>query len=41
MKDECMIEIDQATVYRILKRRHIRYHTEYKRPKKKPKLYAL
>lgn len=39
--DEHEIEIDQSTVYRILKRRKIRYHQDYERPKRKKKLYAL
>ena len=35
------IELDQSTVYRILKRRKVRYTTTYKRWKQNPKLYCL
>lgn len=41
LEDEEAIYINQSTVWRILKRRKIRYHQEYARPKKKPKLYTL
>lgn len=45
LEEECGIQIDQSTVYRILKRRNIRYHEEYsryrKKRKKKDKLYVL
>jgi transposase-like protein len=33
--------MDQSTVYRILKRRKVRYYQMYEKPKKKPKLYTL
>lgn len=39
--DEYWIKLNQTTVWRILKRRHVRYHKEYKRPKRKVKLYTL
>jgi transposase len=39
--DEYLIRLDQSTVYRILKRRKIRYGREYKRWKEDPKLYCL
>lgn len=35
------IKLDQSTIYRILKRRKIRYYKLYERPKKKKKLYVL
>jgi len=35
------IKTDQATVWRILKRKGIRYTTQYKRFKQEPKLYCL
>lgn len=35
------IEIDQSTVYRILKRLHVRYHRGYEKKKKEVKLYVL
>ena len=39
------IVIDQSTVYRILKRKHIRYYDDYskerRKRKKKAKLYVL
>ncbi len=41
--DKYGIDLDQTTVWRILKRRKIRYTTEYKRwvVQEKPKLYCL
>lgn len=42
--DECWIKIHQSTVYRILKRKGIRYYEEYARSRKRRKknrLYAL
>lgn len=39
--DEYWIKLDSTTVWRILKRRHTRYHEEYVRPKRAPKLYVL
>jgi putative transposase len=33
--------IDQSTVYRIMKRKNVRYHEEYVKEKKKTKLYTL
>ena len=40
--DKYSIKLDQTTVWRILKRRKIRYTTEYKRWKQvQPKLYCL
>ena len=42
ISDKYRIDLDQATVWRILTRKKIRYTTEYKRWKKeKPKLYCL
>jgi transposase InsO family protein len=38
--DEHWITIEQSTVYRILKRRNIRYYLRYEKPKKIPKLYT-
>ena len=35
------IKLNQSTIYRILKRRRVRYTTTYKRWKQKPKLYCL
>lgn len=35
------IIMDQSTVYRILKRRRVRYYKLYEKPKKIPKLYTL
>lgn len=35
------VTVDQATVWRILKRKGIRYTTQYKRFKQEPKLYCL
>jgi len=39
--DEHGIKLDQSTVWRILKRKEVRYTKEYKRWKKQPKLYCL
>jgi len=39
--EEYHIKIDQTTIWRILKRRKIRYTHEYKRWKQDPKLYCL
>lgn len=42
MFDDYEIEIDQSTIYRILKREKIKYYHEYKNQiKKEPKLYCL
>lgn len=41
LEDEHWIKINQATIYRILKRRNIRYFNEYKKKKRKKKLYVL
>ncbi|HRX63727.1 MAG TPA: helix-turn-helix domain-containing protein [Candidatus Absconditabacterales bacterium] len=41
LEEEENIIMDQSTVYRILKRRNVRYYKLIKRPKKKPKLYSL
>jgi len=45
LEDECGIQIDQSTVYRILKRRNIRYYEDYSRKRKKrekkSRLYVL
>lgn len=41
LKDDYCIIIEQTTVWRILKRKKIRYTREYKRWKKEPKLYCL
>jgi len=45
LEEECNIVIDQSTVYRILKRKNIRYYEDYskekKKRKKKAKLYVL
>ena len=45
LEEECNIDIDQSTVYRILKRRNIRYYEDYskqkKERKKKTRLYVL
>lgn len=35
------VKLDQTTIWRILKRRKVRYTTEYKRWKQEPKLYCL
>lgn len=39
--DKYSIKLDQTTVWRILKRRKIRYTKQYKRWKEKPKFYCL
>ena len=39
--DKYSIKLDQITVWRILKRRKIRYTKQYKRWKEKPKFYCL
>ena len=39
--DKYSIKLDQTTIWRILKRRKIRYAKEYKRWKEKPKFYCL
>jgi len=39
--DKYNIKLDQTTVWRILKRRKIRYTKEYRRWKEKPKFYCL
>jgi hypothetical protein len=40
--DEFYIQLDQSTVYRILKRKHYRYNLDYTPiPKKEPTLYCL
>ena len=39
--DDHRIEVDETTVWRILKRRKVRYTREYKRWKKEPLLYCL
>ena len=39
--DDMWIVMDQTTVYRILKRRNIRYHQWYEKEKKQRKIYAL
>lgn len=39
--EEQWIIMDQSTVYRILKRRNVRYYKLVQRPKKIPKLYVL
>jgi transposase InsO family protein len=41
LNDEHGIKIDSTTVWRILKRKKVRYTAEYKRWKKEPKLYCL
>lgn len=41
LEEEEKIIMDQSTVYRILKRRKVRYYQLYEKPKKKPKLYSL
>lgn len=41
LEEEENIVIDQSTVYRILKRRKVRYYNLIERPKKEPKLYCL
>ena len=41
LKDDHGIVMNQTTVWRILKRRNVRYTTEYKRWKKEPQLYCL
>lgn len=41
LEEEEKIEMDQSTVYRILKRRKVRYYKLIERPKKEPKLYCL
>jgi len=39
--DEIWVHMDQSTVYRILKRRNVRYHETYQKEKKTRKMYAL
>ena len=39
--DEINIEIDQSTVYRILKRKGVRYYYNYKHKRRKKKHYCL
>lgn len=41
LETEYQLKLDQSTVFRILKRRKIRYGHEYKRWKADPKLYCL
>jgi hypothetical protein len=45
LDEECGIKIDQSTIYRILKRKNIRYYDDYSREKRKRKkdikLYVL
>lgn len=41
MSEKYGIHMDQSTIYRILKRRNIRYYNEYFKEKKNRKLYAL
>lgn len=45
LEEECNITIDQSTIYRILKRKNIRYYNDYskerKKRKKKNRLYVL
>jgi transposase len=45
LEEECGIKIDQSTIYRILKRRNIRYYEDYSKEKRKykqkAKLYVL
>jgi transposase InsO family protein len=41
LADELPFKIDQSTVYRILKRRRVRYYESYSHEKKKKKLYCL
>jgi len=45
LEEECGIKIDQSTIYRILKRRNIRYYMDYSKEKKirkkKATLYVL
>lgn len=41
IEDECAVRLNQSTIWRILRRRKIRYGREYKRWKKEPKLYCL
>lgn len=41
LRDDHGIELHPTTVWRILKRRAVRYTTEYKRWKKEPQLYCL
>jgi len=35
------IHMNQTTVYRILKRRNVRYHNAYQKEKKQRKMYTL
>lgn len=39
--DQLIIKIDQSTVYRILKRKKVRYHEHYKHKRRKKKAYCL
>ena len=41
LSDRHKVRLNQSTIWRILKRRRVRYTTEYKRWKKDPKLYCL
>ena len=41
LEEACGIKTDPTTVWRILKRKGIRYTTQYKRFKQEPKLYCL
>jgi len=40
LREEHWIVLEQTTIYRILKRRNVRYYTQYQKPKKIPKLYT-
>jgi transposase len=39
--DEVGIKLHPTTIYRILKRRNIRYYKAYEKVKNNPKLYCL
>jgi len=41
LQDNYDLKVEQTTVWRILKRKKVRYTREYKRWKKEPKLYCL
>ncbi len=41
LAESCQIELHEVTIYRILKRKNIRYHRAYEKPKKVAKLYSL
>ena len=41
LEEKCWIKLNQATIYRILKRRNIRYYNAYEKEKIQRKMYSL